>query len=162
MFFVSVLTRLDGVKEIVQILAVIVTGPLLGVEFGVAAFTNPILQRLPDAAYRQARSTGGRILGTAMPFWYIGAVALLIAATLWSPGPLLITAVVLMGLVMLLTLTTLVPINNRVAAGFGGDGAGQDPEQFHELVGRWDRLHWVRVGLLAGTFVLLVLAGSGV
>ncbi|MFN6551488.1 anthrone oxygenase family protein [Mycolicibacterium septicum] len=148
-------------KEIVQILAVIVTGPLLGVEFGVAAFTNPILQRLPDAAYRQARSTGGRILGTAMPFWYIGAVALLIAATLWSPGPLLITAVVLMGLVMLLTLTTLVPINNRVSAGFDGDGAGQDPEQFHELVGRWDRLHWVRVGLLAGTFVLLVLAGSG-
>lgn len=149
-------------KEIVQILAVIITGPLLGVEFGVAAFSNPILQRLPDAAHRQARSTGGRILGTVMPFWYIGAVALLIAATLWSPGPLLITAVVLMGLVMLLTLTTLVPINNRVAAGFGGDGAGQDPDQFNELVGRWDRLHWVRVGLLAGAFVLLVLAGSGV
>lgn len=150
-------------KEIVQILAVIITGPLLGVEFGVAAFTNPILQRLPDAAYRQARSTGGRILGMAMPFWYIGAVALLIAATLWSPGPLLITAVVLMGLVMLITLTTLMPINNRVAAGFGGDGdGGEDLEQFHELVGRWDRLHWVRVGLLAGAFVLLVLAGSGV
>lgn len=143
-------------EEIVQIAAVIVIGPLLGVEFGVAAFTNPILQRLPDAAYRQARSTGSRILGTAMPFWYMGAVALLIAAAVWSPGALLITAVVLMGLVMVLSLTTLVPINNRVAAGFGGD---EDPDHFHELARRWDRLHWLRVALLAAAFVLLVVAG---
>ncbi|MDV3127662.1 DUF1772 domain-containing protein [Mycobacterium sp. 21AC1] len=144
-------------EEIVQILAVIVTGPLLGVEFGVAAFTNPILRRLPDAAYWQARGTGAGILGTAMPFWYIGAVALLIAAATWSPGPLLITAVVLMGLVMLLSVTTLVPINNRVAAGIGGD---EDPDQLHELARRWDRLHWVRVALLAAAFVLLVVAGT--
>ncbi|MBP2454044.1 DUF1772 domain-containing protein [Mycolicibacterium lutetiense] len=147
-------------EEIVQMLAVIVTGPLLGVEFGVAAFTNPILQRLPDAAYRQARGTGAGILGTAMPFWYGGAIVLLIAAAVGSPGPLLITAVVLMGLVMLLSVTTLVPINNRVAAGFGGcDDAGEDAEQFHELARRWDRLHWLRVGLLAAAFVLLVVAG---
>lgn len=142
-------------------LAIIVTGPLLGVEFGVAAFTNPILQRLPDAAYRQARGTGARILGAAMPFWYLTSVALMIAAAVLRPGPLLITPVVLMALVILLTLTTLVPINNRVAAGFGGDGdGGADSGQFHELVNRWDRLHWVRVGLLAAAFVCLVLAGA--
>lgn len=142
-------------------LAIIVTGPLLGVEFGVAAFTNPILQRLPDAAYRQARSTGARILGAAMPFWYLTSVALMIAAAVLRPGPLLITPVVLMALVILLTLTTLVPINNRVAAGFGGDGEDHaDSGQFHELVSRWDRLHWVRVGLLAAAFVCLVLAGA--
>ncbi|OLP01831.1 hypothetical protein BVU76_13800 [Mycolicibacterium porcinum] len=143
-------------------LAIIVTGPLLGVEFGVAAFTNPILQRLPDAAYRQARGTGARILGAAMPFWYLTAAALMIAAAVFSPGPLLIAPVVLMALIILLTLTTLVPINNRVAAGFGGDGAGDaDAGQFEELVSRWDRLHWVRVALLAGAFVLVVLAGAG-
>lgn len=147
-------------KEIVQILAVIATGPLLGVEFGVAAFTNPILHRLPDAAYRQARGTGAKILGTAMPFWYMAAVALMIAAAVFRPAPLLIAPVVLMVLVILLTLTTLVPINNRVAAGFGGDDAGEDPGQFHELVRRWDRLHWLRVGLLAAAFVCLVLAGA--
>ncbi|CRZ16181.1 DUF1772 domain-containing protein [Mycolicibacterium neworleansense] len=145
-------------KEVVEILAVIVTGPLLGVEFGVAAFTNPILQRLPEAAYRQARGTGSRILGTVMPFWYLAAIALLLGATVFGPGPLPVTAVVLMGLVMLLSVTTLVPINNRVAAGFG-DGDG-DPDQFHELTRRWDRLHWLRVGLLAAAFVLAVLAGA--
>ena len=159
MFFVSLLTRLDDVNEIVQILAVIITGPLLGVEFGVAAFTNPILQRLPDTAYLQARGTGAKTLGTAMPFWYLASTALLIAATVFRPGPLLITAVVMMVLVMLLSVSVLVPINNRVAAGVGGDYAGEDPEQLHELARRWDRLHWVRVGLLAAAFVLLVLAG---
>ncbi|MFV8053816.1 anthrone oxygenase family protein [Mycobacterium sp. 48b] len=147
-------------NEIVQILAVIITGPLLGVEFGVAAFTNPILQRLPDAAYWQARGTGAKTLGTAMPFWYMASTTLLIATTVFRPGPLLVTAVVMMVLVMLLSVTVLVPINNRVAAGFGGDGAGEAPEQFHELARRWDRLHWVRVGLLAVAFVLLVLAGA--
>lgn len=143
-------------EHLVQILALIVTGPLLGVEFGVAAFTNPILRGLPDAAYRQARGTGSRILGTAMPFWYLGATALLIALAVWSPGPLLITAVVLMALVALLSVTLLVPINNRVAAGFGG-GDG-DSDEFDELTLRWDRLHWLRVGLLAAAFVLAVLA----
>ncbi|KHO26897.1 hypothetical protein QQ44_04880 [Mycolicibacterium setense] len=148
-------------NEIVQILAVIITGPLLGVEFGVAAFTNPILRRLPDAAYRQARGTGAGILGTVMPFWYAGAIALLIGAAAWSAGPLLITAVVLMGLVMLLSVTTLVPINNRVAAGFGGaENGDENPDQFHELARRWDRLHWLRVALLAAAFVLLVVAGA--
>lgn len=141
-------------EEVLQILALIVTGPLVGVEFGVAAFTNPILQRLPDAAYRQARGTGSRILGTVMPFWYLGATALLIAVAVWRPGPLLITAVVLMGLIMLLSVTTLVPINNRVAAGAGGEG---EPDRFGELTGRWDRLHWLRVALLAAAFVLLVM-----
>lgn len=143
-------------------LAIIVTGPLLGVEFGVVAFTNPILQRLPDAAYRQARGTGARILGAAMPFWYLTAAALMIAAAVFSPGPLLIAPVVLMALIILLTLTALVPINNRVAAGFGGDGGDDaDAGQFEDLVSRWDRLHWVRVALLAGAFVLVVLAGAG-
>lgn len=90
-------------EQIVQILAVVITGPLVGVEFGVAAFLNPILGRLPDEAYRQARGTGSRILGTVMPFWYCTAAVLLIAATLINPGLLLIAAVVLMGAVMVLS-----------------------------------------------------------
>lgn len=134
-----------------QLLALMVIGPLVGVEFGVAAFTNPILQRLPDEAYRQARGTGSRILGIVMPFWYIGGAALVVAATLWNPAPALIASTVLMGLVVVLSVAVLVPINNRVAAGHSGDDAS-----FHELVGRWDRMHWLRVALLTASFVALV------
>ena len=50
---------------------------------------------------------------------------------------------------MLLTVTVLVPINNRIAA--WTDAADRD------LARRWDRLHWVRVVILVVLYVLLVL-----
>lgn len=144
-------------EQIVQIVAVLVMGTLVGVEFGVAAFTNPIVERLPDDAYRQARATGGRILGTVMPFWYFAAAALLVGVAWLGWSPLAIAAVAVMGVIMILTLTTLVPINNRVAASVGA-GTGEEPVR--ELAHRWDRLHWLRVALLAVALVLLVVAGA--
>ena len=144
-------------EHIAQILTVIVVGTLVGVEFGVAAFTNPILERLPDDAYRQARATGSRILGTAMPFWYAAAAALLVGDAVLVRTPLAVAPVVLMGAVMVLTLTTLVPINNRVAA-WAGAGPEEAPTN-RELAHRWDRLHWLRVALLLLAFVLVALPG---
>jgi Domain of unknown function (DUF1772) len=144
-------------EHIAQILTMIVVGTLVGVEFGVAAFTNPILERLPDDAYRQARATGSRMLGTVMPFWYIGAAALLVGDAVLTSAPLAVAAVVLMAVVLVLTLTTLVPINNRVAA---WAGAGPDAEPMSRaLAHRWDRLHWLRVALLFAAFVLVALPG---
>ena len=145
-------------EHIAQILTVIVVGTLVGVEFGVAAFTNPILERLPDDAYRQARATGSRILGTVMPFWYAAAAALLVAGAVLGPTPGAIAAVVLMAVVMVLTLTTLVPINNRVAA-WAGAGPDEAPTS-RGLAHRWDRLHWVRVVVLLVVFVLAALAST--
>ncbi|UCZ59635.1 DUF1772 domain-containing protein [Mycolicibacterium phocaicum] len=144
-------------EHIAQILTVIVVGTLVGVEFGVAAFTHPILERLPDDGYRQARATGSRVLGTVMPFWYAAAAALLVADAILAPAPGAIAAVVLMAAVMVLTLTTLVPINNRVAA-WAGAGPDDAPTS-RELAHRWDRLHWLRVGLLLVAFVLVALPG---
>lgn len=142
---------------IVQIVAVLIMGTLVGVEFGVAAFTNPIVERLPDQGYRQARATGARILGTVMPFWYLAAAALLVGVWWLGRSPLAIAAVAVMGVVIVLTLTTLVPINNRVAASVG---AGPEEVPVRELAHRWDRLHWLRVALLAVAFALLVIAGA--
>ncbi|MCV7158911.1 DUF1772 domain-containing protein [Mycolicibacterium brisbanense] len=144
-------------EMIVQIVAVLVMGTLVGVEFGVAAFTNPIVERLPDDAYRQARATGGRILGTVMPFWYFGAAALLVGVWWLGRSPLAIAAVAVMGVTIALTVTTLVPINNRVTASVGG---GPEDVPVRELAHRWDRLHWLRVALLAVGFALLVVAGA--
>ena len=141
-------------KEIIEILAVLVTGALVGVEFGVTAFSHPILERLPDTAYSQGRSASARVLGRVMPFWYGLVVLLLVTVVVLQPGPLLFAAVVAMGAVMLLTFTLLVPANNRMAAWAGPADVSR------ELAGRWDRLHWVRVALLAVVFVLLVV-GSG-
>lgn len=144
-------------EHIAQVLTVVVVGALVGVEFGVAAFTNPILERLPDDAYRQARAAGSRILGTVMPFWYAAAAALLVADAVLAPATGAIAAVVLMAVVMVLTLTTLVPINNRVAA-WAGAGSDEAPTS-RDLARRWDRLHWVRVALLLAIFVLVAMSG---
>jgi hypothetical protein len=152
LFSDSIPSRVDAVIELIEIAALLVMGPLLGVEFGVAAFTTPLVAKLPDAAFRQFRSGGGRLLGAVMPFWYIGTLMLLIADAVLSRGALVIGAVALMAAAVLLTVTTLVPINNRI-------GRWQtDADVSRELAGRWDRLHWLRVALLAALFLLLVIS----
>lgn len=136
-------------EHLTAIVALVLLGPLVGVEFGVAAFTNPLVSKLPDDAYRAFRSGGSRLLGALMPFWYLAAAVVLIASAVLSRSVLTIVATALMGVVILLTLTVLVPINNRIAA--WSDAADVD----RDLAGRWDRLHWLRVGLLVVMFVLL-------
>jgi hypothetical protein len=136
-------------ERVIAIVALVLTGPLVGVELGVAAFTNPLVAKLPDDAFRQARSGGSRLLGALMPFWYIGTLVVLIAgAVLWH-DVLAVTAAALMGAAVLLTVTVLVPINNRIGAWQSSDDVNRD------LASRWDRLHWVRVGILVAMFVAL-------
>lgn len=139
--------------RIIEILAVVITGPMVGVEIAVAAFTNPVFGRLPDDAFRQARGDGSRVLGRAMPFWYIGALVLLIAAAVvgWLNWLLTVSAV-LLAVVVLITVTLMVPINNRIGRW------SQAGDESRELARRWDRLHWLRVALLVVLFVLLVVS----
>jgi hypothetical protein len=138
-------------EHVIAIVAVVLAGPLVGVELGVAAFTNPLVSKLPDDAYRLVRSRGSRLLGALMPFWYIGTLVFLIACAVLSHDLLAVAAVALMGAAVLLTVTVLVPINNRIGAWQSDDDVDRD------LAGRWDRLHWVRVGLLAAMFVVLAI-----
>ena len=136
--------------RIVELLALVVAGPMVGAEFGVAAFTNPIFGRLPDEAFRQARSNGSRMLGRVMPFWYVATLAVLIATAVITSNWLVISAVALMALVVPLTVTVLVPVNNRIGAW------SEEADVSRDLARRWDRLHWLRVVLLTVMFVTLV------
>lgn len=136
-------------ERVIAIVALVLTGPLVGVELGVAAFSNPIFAKLPEDAFRQARSGGSRLLGGVMPFWYIGTLVVLIAGAALSHDVLAVTAVALMGAAMLLTVTVLVPINNRIGAWRSDSDVNRD------LASRWDRLHWVRVGILIAMFIAL-------
>jgi len=103
-------------EHVIAIVALVLTGPLVGVELGVAAFTNPLVAKLPDDAYRVFRSGGSRLLGALMPFWYIGTLVVLIAGAVLSRNVLTIAAVALMAAALVLTVTVLVPINNRIGA----------------------------------------------
>jgi hypothetical protein len=139
-------------EEVMEMLAPVITGPMVGVEIAVATFTNPIIARLPDDAFRDARSEGSRVLGKVMPFWYIATLVVLIAAAVVSHSVLIAVAAGLMAAVVLLTVTVLVPINNRIGAWTQSGGPSRD------LAGRWDRLHWLRVAVLVALFVVLVIA----
>lgn len=136
-------------EEFVAIIALIITGPLVGIELGVAAVVNPLAAKLPDSGFRTVRSGGGKWLGRLMPFWYLASLATLVAVAVTSHAGLVIAAVVLMVTAVVLTVSVLVPINNRVARWT------TDADVDRTQTGRWDRYHWLRVGILALTFTLL-------
>ena len=139
-------------RDTIDAVALVLTGPMVGTEFAVAVFTHPVIGRLPDDAFAQARSDGGRVLGKVMPFWYIAALLSLIAAALLAGGAWPVTtAAALLAIVVLITVTLMVPINNRIGRWVGAADVSRDEAR------RWDRLHAVRVALLLVVFVLLVL-----
>ncbi|WP_229893576.1 DUF1772 domain-containing protein [Streptomyces glebosus] len=125
-----------------------------------AAFVNPILDRLPDNGGLAARSDGARLLGKVMPFWYIGSVVLgaVWAVLAWGGvgAGLVITATALLVLSVLIPIALLVPVNSRVAQWTHGSV----PADRKQPLGRWDRFHFVRVGVIVTAFVLLVI-GKG-
>ncbi|MGH3094738.1 MAG: anthrone oxygenase family protein [Streptosporangiales bacterium] len=146
-------------QEILAVITVVVVGLMVGVELAVAVFVNPIFDRLPNDGGLVARSDGARVLGRVMPFWYIGSVVLgsLWAAQAWGRPQALTVAVAAALLVVSvgMSIVLLVPINSRVAQWSGGNA----PPDWREQVSRWDRLHYLRVGIIVAAFALLVVAG---
>jgi uncharacterized membrane protein len=141
-----------------DVITAAVAGMMVGNEFAVAAFAHPQLQRLDDRAHAQIAAALAGALGRAMPLWYGLALALILGAAFEhrpiSNGPelLLASSAALWAATILFTVTTLVPINNRIAR--------MDPEQPHEGWlrdrARWDQLHRIRVALLIVALLLLL------
>jgi len=137
-----------------------VVGVMVGVEFAVAVFVNPILRRLPLGPSIEARADGGRVLGRVMPYWYVASLALtagLIAATWGSPGAgAAIAAAALLAVSVAMSIALLVPINNRSKTWTADD----HPDDWREQQQRWDRLHYARVSVIITAFVLTLVAAT--
>ena len=65
-----------------DIVTTVCIGLLIGTEFAVSVFINPILERLDTGTRMKAISLFAKRLGTAMPFWYALSLLLLIAEAL--------------------------------------------------------------------------------
>ncbi|MFI9273694.1 anthrone oxygenase family protein [Kitasatospora sp. NPDC052896] len=145
-------------QETLAVVTIVVVGVMVGVEFAVAAFVNPILDRLPNDGGLGARSDGARVLGRIMPFWYLGSVALgtVWAALAWggASASLVATGTALLVLGVVMSILLLVPINSRVAT-WSNEGA---PADWKRQLERWDRLHHVRVGVIVLAFALFAVA----
>jgi hypothetical protein len=142
------------------VIATTVVGTMVGVEFAVAVFVNPILLRLPAGSSLEARADGARVLGRVMPFWYFASVILtagLAAATQGDAATgAAIAAAALLIVSVVMSLALLVPINNRSATWTASD----HPDDWREQQQRWDRLHYARVAIILAGFVLTVVAAT--
>jgi uncharacterized membrane protein len=144
--------------EVLNVVAIIVAGLMVGNELAIAAFVHPTLDRLPDDVHLPAASALARVLGRFMPFWYILVFLLtsVVALVLWHQSgqlPIWIAAsAILWVLASVFSVTTLVPINNRIASWT----TGTPPADGKTFRSRWDVLHRWRVLLLTIAFAFLI------
>lgn len=105
--------------DILDLITILCVGLMIGNELAVSVFVNPALWRLDEPSQAKALSPLARSLGKVMPVWYALCLVLLIAeAYVRRHRPqihLLHGAVVIWVLAILYTVTTLVPINDRIA-----------------------------------------------
>lgn len=135
-----------------------IAGTMVGNEIAVAAFFHPQIRKLGDNIHAQIATPLAGALGKAMPLWYALALVLILGAAFEhrpissGPGLFILLAAVLWAVIIVFTITMLVPLNNRIAK--------MDPVQPYDCWlrdrCRWDKLHQVRVILLVMAFLLLL------
>ena len=149
--------------EILNVAAIIVAGLMVGNELAIAAFVHPVLNRLRDDAHQAAASALARVLGTAMPPWYILVILLtLVEAVLqWHRSVRLpiwtLASAVLWALAIVYTVTTLVPVNNCIASW----EKATPPADWKRFRNKWDLHHRWRVVLLTIAFACLIIGIIG-
>jgi hypothetical protein len=146
--------------DIVEILAIVIGGTLIGNEIAVGAFIHPNLTRLDDHTHLRASQAFARTFGGIMPFWYASTLILTIAVLFVAQAGTSLTwwltfsSIILFAITIIYTLTGLVQINNRVS--------NWDPESpptnWREDRQKWDRNHLIRTLILFVAFLLLVLS----
>ena len=141
-----------------DIVITVCIGLLIGTEFAVSVFINPILHKLDDLEQAHAIRLFARRLGAAMPFWYAGSLLLLVTGAIvrrQEPGEvLLIGAGAIWIVVIIHTLLVLVPINNRMTR-LDSNAFPPQAQRDHK---KWDSLHRLRVVVLVAAMVCFLVA----
>jgi Domain of unknown function (DUF1772) len=144
--------------RVLDILTITSLGLLMGTEFAVSAFVNPVVWKLEDRAQARTIALFAAKLGTVMPFWYAFNLLLLILEAVirrHEPGlRLIIVASSIWIAVILFTVLFLVPINNRMAR-LGSDSF---PEQARREHKKWDTLHRLRVAAVGVALICFLVA----
>lgn len=139
-----------------DILTILCIGLMIGAEFTVSAFINPLVWQLEEHTQAKILSLFAALLGKVMTVWYtLSLVLLLIEAYLRRHEPALPSLLIAAGIwiaVIVYTIALLVPINNRIAA---LDPSAQ-PAGWRQQHKRWDTLHRWRIFLLVIAFVSLL------
>lgn len=147
-------------EAVLSVLTITTVGLMVGVELSVAFVMNPIIHGLPFAASMAAGAHGGRMLGRAMPIWYMISLILtgILTTIAWgstAANAALVASLLLVASVVM-SIALLVPINNR-ATGWTPES---HPDDWREQRQRWDSLHYIRVGLIVAAFVLVAFSAT--
>jgi uncharacterized membrane protein len=149
------------VMEVLGVIAVLAAGLMVGNELAIAVFIHPTLDRLSDNVHLPVASALARLLGRFMPIWYILVILLTLAETViqWHhSGHLpreLAASAILWVVASVYSITTEVPINNRIASWT----KETPPANWKNFRRRWDLLHRWRMVLLLVALAFLI-AGS--
>ncbi len=145
------------VWDVLQTIALLAAGLMVGNELTVSLFLHPTLHRLPDEVHAPARRAFAKLFGRVMPFWYTAVLLLSIAVTWIGPsfrstaGRLLLTASLLWVVAIVYTLIFPAPLNARIAAW----NLQTLPASWRTDCQRWDRLHAIRMVILMAALVCL-------
>jgi uncharacterized membrane protein len=148
----------EFMMEVLSVVAIIVTGLMVGSELAIAAFIHPTLDKLPDDVHLPAASALARVLGSFMPFWYILVFLLTLVevAVQWHQSGSLpiwfVASAALWILAIVYTLIALVPVNNRIKSW----ETSTPPPDWKTYRRRWDMHHRWRVVLLTIAFAFLI------
>ena len=144
--------------DALEIVTTVIVGLMVGVEFAVPFFINPILNALPEDSAQLGRAHGGRVGGAVMPVWYLTSLALVavwaIAGRHSDGAGLLVASGALLIVSVLMSVLVLVPINNRVKTWTPENR----PADWKQQMARWDRWHYARVAVIVAAFTLIVAA----
>ncbi|HEY1766401.1 MAG TPA: DUF1772 domain-containing protein [Terracidiphilus sp.] len=126
---------------------------LVGTEFAVSAFVNPVLWKLDPPARADATRRFAALLGKVMPIWYALDFVLLVIEAFdqrrHSGLPEIIAACTLWAAAILASVLWLVPINNRMIQLRPESPSGTALSEHKQ----WDALHRVRVSALCLAFL---------
>ena len=137
------------------LIALLCLALMTGSELCIAVFVHPLLRSLPEPQQTSFASRDASLLGRVMPFWYgLSLVSTIIAAArLHRSGTgwlnLSTWSALIQATIILVTVTVLVPLNNRIAK------VREAETGWLSAARRWDSLHRLRVGALLIAVLLL-------
>jgi uncharacterized membrane protein len=141
-----------------DILTILCVGLMIGNEFAMSVFVNPVVWQLEGHAQAKASSLFAGSLGKTMPFWYgLCLLLMLIEAYLRRHEPALVSLLSASAIwiaIVIYSISALVPIANRIAV-LESDALPAGWQKEHK---RWDTLHRWRIVFLTIAMVLLLRA----
>ena len=143
--------------DAVALAAVLVTGFVGSAEFGSAALVHPVIRRLRTDDQLIMEKGLLKTFGRVMPVGMTAATALAIIIAIDEPNVWLVSAVISLGIALVVTIVGNVPINSRT----GRITEEIAPEGFIAMRRRWDVFQIVRASLQLLGFILVAVGVVG-